>query len=46
MKLWPFKVLSSPGDKPMIEVIYKGDKPMKDEPNEVKFHTVLSFMPI
>jgi L1 cell adhesion molecule like protein len=26
MKLWPFKVLSGPGDKPMIEVIYKGEK--------------------
>lgn len=26
MKLWPFKVLSGPGDKPMIEVSYKGEK--------------------
>lgn len=26
MKLWPFKVLSGPGDKPMIEVNYKGEK--------------------
>jgi heat shock protein 1/8 len=26
MKLWPFKVLSGPGDKPVIEVIYKGEK--------------------
>lgn len=26
MKLWPFRVLSGPGDKPMIEVSYKGEK--------------------
>ncbi|XP_016483467.1 heat shock 70 kDa protein-like [Nicotiana tabacum] len=26
MKLWPFKVLSGPGEKPMIEVSYKGEK--------------------
>lgn len=26
MKLWPFKVLPGPGDKPMIEVSYKGEK--------------------
>ncbi|XP_043706333.1 heat shock cognate 70 kDa protein-like [Telopea speciosissima] len=26
MKLWPFKVLPGPGDKPMIEVTYKGEK--------------------
>lgn len=26
MKLWPFRVLSGPGDKPMIEVTYKGEK--------------------
>jgi hypothetical protein len=24
MKLWPFKVISGPGDKPMIMVKYKG----------------------
>lgn len=26
MKLWPFRVFSGPGDKPMIEVGYKGEK--------------------
>ncbi|XP_042507324.1 heat shock 70 kDa protein-like [Macadamia integrifolia] len=26
MKLWPFKVIPGPGDKPMIEVTYKGEK--------------------
>ncbi|KAK4374895.1 hypothetical protein RND71_005572 [Anisodus tanguticus] len=26
MKLWPFKVLAGPGEKPMIEVSYKGEK--------------------
>ncbi|PHU10910.1 Heat shock 70 kDa protein [Capsicum chinense] len=26
IKLWPFKVYSGPGDKPMIEVSYKGEK--------------------
>ncbi|CAN4084396.1 unnamed protein product [Withania somnifera] len=26
MKLWPFKVYAGPGDKPMIEVSYKGEK--------------------
>ena len=26
MKLWPFKVFAGPGDKPMIEVQYKGEK--------------------
>ncbi|XP_042483944.1 heat shock 70 kDa protein-like [Macadamia integrifolia] len=26
MKLWPFKVAPGPGDKPMIEVTYKGEK--------------------
>ncbi|GFP96745.1 heat shock cognate 70 kDa protein [Phtheirospermum japonicum] len=25
MKLWPFKVIAGPGDKPMIVVSYKGD---------------------
>ncbi|CAI9783237.1 unnamed protein product [Fraxinus pennsylvanica] len=25
-KLWPFKVISGPGDKPMIVVIYKGEE--------------------
>ncbi|XP_024980619.1 heat shock 70 kDa protein [Cynara cardunculus var. scolymus] len=26
MKLWPFKVISGPGDKPMIVVSYKGEE--------------------
>ena len=26
MKLWPFKVVSGPGDKPMILVTYKGEQ--------------------
>jgi L1 cell adhesion molecule like protein len=26
MKHWPFKVISGPGDKPLIEVMYKGEK--------------------
>lgn len=26
MKLWPFKVISGPGDKPMIVVSYKGEQ--------------------
>ncbi|CAA2987397.1 heat shock 70 kDa [Olea europaea subsp. europaea] len=26
MKLWPFKVIAGPGDKPMIVVDYKGEK--------------------
>jgi len=26
MKHWPFKVVSGPGDKPLIEVLYKGEK--------------------
>jgi len=26
MKHWPFKVLSGPGDKPLIEVTYKGER--------------------
>jgi L1 cell adhesion molecule like protein len=26
MKHWPFKVISGPGDKPLIEVNYKGEK--------------------
>ncbi|KAJ8560795.1 hypothetical protein K7X08_022655 [Anisodus acutangulus] len=26
MTLWPFKVLAGPGEKPMIEVSYKGEK--------------------
>jgi len=25
IKLWPFKVIAGPGDKPMIEVQYKGE---------------------
>lgn len=26
IKLWPFKVVSGPGDKPMIVVTYKGEE--------------------
>jgi len=26
MKHWPFKVIAGPGDKPLIEVFYKGEK--------------------
>jgi len=26
MKHWPFKVIAGPGDKPLIEVMYKGEK--------------------
>jgi L1 cell adhesion molecule like protein len=26
IKLWPFKVISGPGDKPMIGVTYKGEE--------------------
>jgi heat shock protein 1/8 len=26
MKHWPFKVVSGPGDKPLIEVMYKGER--------------------
>jgi len=26
MKLWPFKVVAGPGDKPMIVVNYKGEE--------------------
>lgn len=26
MKLWPFKVIAGPGDKPMIVVTYKGEE--------------------
>ena len=26
MKLWPFKVIPGPGDKPMIVVTYKGEE--------------------
>ncbi|CAL5424168.1 unnamed protein product [Camellia sinensis] len=26
MKLWPFKVIVGPGDKPMIGVNYKGEE--------------------
>lgn len=32
MKLWPFKVIAGPGDKPMIVVTYKGEeKQFSDE---------------
>lgn len=26
LKLWPFKIISGPGDKPMIVVQYKGEE--------------------
>jgi molecular chaperone DnaK (HSP70) len=26
MKLWPFKIISGPAEKPMIGVNYKGDR--------------------
>jgi L1 cell adhesion molecule like protein len=26
MKLWPFKVIAGPGEKPMVDVQYKGEE--------------------
>ena len=34
MKLWPFKVIPGPGDKPMIVVTYKGE-PKQFSPEEI-----------